>query len=188
MLLCFSRSVSSLERRKNNGEKHEGLKLKKDLDELADEEVCFIYENREEEVILKRDGDTLEFLRTLAFTRTLEEDEIKRIFDWKVEAATSICMMMNMSSPEEAKIRDAIRAYITSENEEEEALSMLTSQIWDEEDAEWECIHEAEVESVCPDSPVALVNENGRLVRIYPYWKWKSHAEDYQFIPTQASL
>jgi hypothetical protein len=51
-------------------EKDEGLELKKDLDELADEEVCFIYENREEEGILKRDGDTLEFLRTLTLQRT----------------------------------------------------------------------------------------------------------------------
>jgi hypothetical protein len=72
-------------------------------------------------------------------------------------------------SPEEAKIRDAIIAYITSEDEEEEALSTMTSQIWDEEDPEWESIHEAEVESVCPDRPMALVNENVRLLRIYPY-------------------
>jgi hypothetical protein len=36
-----------------HGEKHEGIMLKKDLDELADEEVCFIIENREEEGMLK---------------------------------------------------------------------------------------------------------------------------------------
>ena len=71
-------------------------------------------------------------------------------------------------SPGEAKIRDAIRLYITSEDEEEEALSTLTSQIWDEDDPGWEQAHEAEDESVCPDSPIVLVNEGGKLVRVYP--------------------
>ena len=68
-----------------HGEKNEGLTLKKDLAELADEEVCFIYENREEEGILKRNGDTLEFLRTSTLQRTLEVDEIRRIFNWKLK-------------------------------------------------------------------------------------------------------
>ena len=40
--------------------------------------------------------------------------------------------------PEEAKVIDAIRLYITSSDEEEEALSTLTSQIWDEDDPGWE--------------------------------------------------
>ena len=91
-------------------------------------------------------------------------------------------------SPEEAKIRDAIRLYITSEDEEEEALSTLTSQIWDEDDPGWEQAHEAEDESVCPDSPIVLVNEGGKLVRVYPYWKWKSHVEDYEFVPIKRAF
>lgn len=67
-------------------------------------------------------------------------------------------------------------------------MSTLTSQIWDEDDPDWEQVHEAEDESVCPDSPIVLVNEGGKLVRVYPYWKWKSHVEDYEFIPIKRAF
>ena len=85
-----------------------------------------------------------------------EEDEIRRISDWKLKQIPVVFDDGHVS-PEEAKIRDAIRLYITSEDEEEEALSTLTSLIWDEDDPEWEQAHEAEDESVCPDSPIVLV-------------------------------
>ena len=145
--------------------------LKKDLDELADKEVCLIYENREEEGRLQREGDTIAFLRTSTSKRDWrKKDEIRRISDWKLKQIPVVFDNGHVS-PEEAKIRDAIWLYITSDDEEEEALSMLTSQIWDEDDPEWEQVHEAEDESVCPGIPIVLVNEDGRLVRVYPYWK-----------------
>ena len=162
--------------------------LKKDLDEMADKEVCLIYENREEEGRLQREGDTLAFLKNSTLEKSWrKEDEIKRISDWKLKQIP-VLFDDGHVSPGEAKIRDAIRLYITSEDEEEEALSTLTSQIWDKDDPGWEQAHEAEDESVCPDSPIVLVNEGGKLVRVYPYWKWKSHVEDYEFVPIKRAF
>jgi hypothetical protein len=83
----------------------EDLKLKKDLDELADEEVCFTYENREEEGILKRNGDTLEFLNTSTLPRALEENEIQRVFDWKLKEQPVYYLFVGvgrLSAPNEA--------------------------------------------------------------------------------------
>ena len=109
------------------------------------------------------------------------------ISDWKLKPIP-VVLDDGHVSPEEAKIRDTIRLYITSDDEEEEALSTLTGHIWDEDDPEWEQVHEAEDESVCPDSPIVLVNEGGKLVRVYPYWKWKSHVEDYEFVPIKRAF
>jgi hypothetical protein len=106
------------EEKEEHGEKDESLKLKKDLDELADEEVCIIYENKEEEGRLQRQGDTLEFLRTSTLQRTWKEDEIRRISNWKLKQIP-VLFDDGHVSPEEAKLRDAIRFYITLDDEEE---------------------------------------------------------------------
>jgi hypothetical protein len=56
------------------------------------------------------------------------------------------------------------------------------------EDSCWDSIPETDDVSVCPNSPMILIAENGKKIRMFPYWQWKSKVDDFQFVPIKKAF
>jgi hypothetical protein len=118
---------------------------------------------------------------------SLAAQELQRMSTWKQRRLPVACdgpiILCTDVGQEEEKIREAIRGFITSDNDD--VCSESTSTTTDHEARDLQEISAQEEETVTPDSPLILVTEGGKKIRLKLYLEWQDRdiTEFYHHIP-----